>query len=113
MNSQMLLIHRLLRRDHSHALYDIAHVPRRVPQRLERLRLADAVGRLDFQVINSSTLRLERDSPFAERILAQVLPQLRLAPVSAAIFGKQYLRDAVAAIESNSPQGDAPRHGEF
>src|ERR1043166_2614426 len=58
----------------------VAHVTRRVPERLKRLRLPDAVGGLDLQFPRPRALRREGDLPRAKRIFAEVRAQLCFAP---------------------------------
>src|SRR5439155_8353242 len=98
---------------HSHCLNYIAHITRRIPQRFQRLRLANTVGRFNFQSIQSGALRFEGNRPLAERILAEVLAQLRVAPGPSAIFRKKDLPDSIPAIERDAAQGHFPPKSEF
>src|ERR1043166_4391650 len=69
--------------------YDIPHVARRIPQRIEWLRLANPIARLNFQNDGASPFWNELDLPFAKGIFAQVLAQLRFAPALAAIVREE------------------------
>src|ERR1043166_2546484 len=80
----------------------VAHVTRRVPERLKRLRLPDAVGGLDLQFPRPRALRREGDLPRAKRIFAEVPAQLCFAPGFSAIVRKQDFANAFPAVEGDA-----------
>src|SRR5204863_1198631 len=79
------LAHRL----HSHGLDRIAHVTRWVPERLDGLGLANAVGGLYFELVLHRPDWVERKGPLAKGVFAQILAQFSLAPLPAAILGEE------------------------
>src|SRR5213592_1692733 len=80
----------------------IAHVARRLPQRLHRLGFADPVKGAHPQVQPAFSGRLERHRPFPERIAPQVFAQLRLAPCLPAIFRARNFLDALARVKRDA-----------
>src|SRR5256885_16583626 len=65
------------------SLDDVAHITRRIPQRLARLRLPNPVHRPDLDLMIADR-ELHDRLPFAEGIIAEDLTELRRRPDLAA-----------------------------
>src|SRR3977135_922389 len=64
---------------HTDGFDDVSHIAWRIPERLDRLRLADPVHRSHFELVIAGC-KLHRQSPFAEGIFAEVVPERRFRP---------------------------------
>src|SRR5439155_10505707 len=105
---------RLLARLDGDALDDVAQIAGRVPHGLVPLRLADRVEGPDHQPMFARPRRRPHRTPFAERVTAEVRPELRAPPGDALVVGHLDLADAVAAVERDAlerhgPPGDDAR----
>src|SRR4030088_716685 len=69
---------------HTDGFDDVSHIAWRIPERLDRLRLADPVHRSHFELVIAGC-KLHRQSPFAEGIFAEVVPERRFRPGLSAV----------------------------
>src|SRR6267142_2718563 len=88
-------------RGHADGFDDVSHIAGWIPQRVDRLRLADAVHGSHLEIVIAGC-ELHREPPFAEGIFAEVFPERRPRPALSAVGRDRDFGNAVAAVERDA-----------